>query len=212
MLLRPFAIAAALCLSTASALADTPAAPMAPPPAPVVAPDGSAIPDPVPPDPERLAIAEKIIVIVLPPERTEAMTSRIMALITKPMLAQASTAFQSDAGLARIWDDYVADITRIARDTVHDMIPGLRVAYAQAYARYFSRDELAQILAFGQTPVGAKYLSRASDLLQDSSIQAVMMQSMTDTRTRIRPAIETFKTRLQAYLAAHPEVAKKIDR
>ncbi|WP_428333663.1 DUF2059 domain-containing protein [Novosphingobium sp.] len=162
------------------------------------------------PDPERLALAQQVIAIVLPPDQAELTVTRMMDAITAPMIASAGAKFDSDPGLKTIWASFIDQVTATARETMRSLIPRMRVAYSVAYARHFTRDELTQLLAFGKTPTGAKYLSRASELMQDSSIKALMVQSMNQTTDKMQPAIESFKVRIKAYLAAHPEVAKSL--
>jgi hypothetical protein len=107
---------AALFAPVGVAIAATPLPQDAPPPVPVVAPVGSPEAGAEVPDPERLAIAQQIILIVLPPDHAEAMTERMEEAILRPMIAQASTRFQGDPGVTKLWDAYVIDMTRVTRD------------------------------------------------------------------------------------------------
>jgi hypothetical protein len=47
--------------------------------------------------------------------------------------------------------------------------------------------------------------------LQDSAVKALLVNAMTDVERRIAPSTQSFKTKLQAYLAAHPDVAKRMN-
>jgi hypothetical protein len=55
---------------------------------------------------------------------------------------------------------------------VRAIVPLLFEAWAQAYARQFSEDELRQLIAFAESPVGKQYLSGFGFLEQDPAVAA----------------------------------------
>jgi hypothetical protein len=191
----------AVLLSAGAAQADTP------PAQPVAA--ASAAPAL---DPERIELALQIIPIVMPPERVDAIVAAVTDAIAKPLKGQLAPFTAEDPGLAKLMDDFMHDILQVSRTTMVASMPAMRIAMARAYARNFTREELAQILAFGQTPAGGKYLSRAADLLQDPDVQAYYAQLMPMVQKDMAPALETFKRKVQDYFKAHPDVAKKINK
>ena len=162
------------------------------------------------PDAERMAVARQIVAIAMPPDQADVIVTRMLDALIGPTLANVGNRFDVDPGLKKLWTDYLNEITTTTRDTMRGMIPEMREAYTIAYARHFTREELGHILAFGQTATGAKYLSRSSELLQDKSIKAMMVKTMTETSARIQPSIEAFKVKSRDYLAAHPDVAKAV--
>jgi hypothetical protein len=181
----------------------------------MAAPAGMAVAQPRPvaaasaPDAQSMVIARKIIAIILPPDRIDATVNRMAEAIARPMAAQWRRQITtSDLGLIAIVDEFMAKIPVVVRETMVPMMPDLTEAMARAYARQFSRDELAQILAFGQTPAGARYLGRASDVLQDADVQAFYARLMPAAQAREAPLLAECKAKLDAYMAAHPELAK----
>jgi hypothetical protein len=91
-------------------------------------------------------------------------------------------------------------------------MPQMIEAMALAYTHKFDRDELAQILAFGRTPAGAKYLSRSAELIQDPDVQAFYARLIPAVQAQQGPALAEFKRRLTEYLTAHPDVAQKMSK
>lgn len=190
-----------LLLSAGTALADPP-----PSPTEVAVPVESTLE----PEPARLALAQQIIAIVLPPDRVDAMVTKLMDALARPMAGQFSAYTQGDPGLEKLFNDFMADAAQSGRTSLIATMPELRTATARAYARNFTEDELSRILAFGQTATGRKYLSRASDLMQDPDVQATFAKMMPQVQGGMQPAVAVFKRKLQAYLKAHPSLAKKM--
>lgn len=163
------------------------------------------------PDPDRVAVARQIVAIVLPPDRAMAIMGSITDSVMRPIEAQMHTQLGTDdPGLNAIFNDFLRTIPGSLRATIEPMMPDMVEAMAQAYARTFTREELAQVLAFGQTPAGAKYLSRASDLVKDASVQAFYARLVPAIQAQQAPLVADFKRKLSDYLAAHPDVAKKM--
>jgi hypothetical protein len=116
----------------------------------------------------------------------------------------------SDPGLNAIFSDFLNTMPATLHATMQPLLPEQSEAMARAYARKFDRNELTQILVFGQTPVGAKYLSRSTELMQDPDIQAFYARLVPAVQAQQAPQVAEFKRKIAAYLAAHPEVAKQV--
>jgi hypothetical protein len=189
-------LAGAVLLPASLALADTPPSPQ---------PAASDL------DPDRLVLARQIVAIVLPPDRAMAIMDSISKSIMRPletMLRQQ--VHSSDPGLNAIFSDFLNTMPATLHATMQPLLPEQSEAMARAYARKFDRNELTQILVFGQTPVGAKYLSRSTELMQDPDIQAFYARLVPAVQAQQAPQVAEFKRKIAAYLAAHPEVAKQV--
>jgi len=201
-------VLAALMAVPTIAVADTPPAPSAPQiqPAP---PAGVVMPDSAMPDPGRLSLAREIVAIALPPERASAIMNRLLDSMMRPMQAQIQTQLHtSDPGLRALVSDFIKSVTDSGRTTLVQTLPDLTESMAHAYARQFSREDLAQILAFAHTPAGSRYLSRASELMQDPDVQAYYGRLFPAIQASQAPLLAEFKRKVGTYLAAHPDVAK----
>jgi len=149
------------------------AAPTASPaPAPVAAQSAPA--DAVP-SPERLALARQFVGANL----NEDQFFDIMqagALDSAGRLAASSNDGKDvspemiEAGVSKL-------MTKV-RPAVHAQMPRLLDAYAAAYAREFSADELQAMIAFSQTPAGRHYLARADVVESDPAIMDASMAIM----------------------------------
>ena len=160
------------------------------------------------PNAEQLALARQIIAIVMPADQADAMVERMMGALLGPMYDKLGSRFDADPGLKAIWSDYRHDLTTTMNESMRALLPDMRNAYAMAYAHHFTQVELSQILAFGKTSAGAKYLSRSSELLQDPGIRALMVQGMTEAGAKVQPLSLAFQAKVKAYYAAHPDLAK----
>ncbi|WP_353230759.1 DUF2059 domain-containing protein [Novosphingobium sp.] len=197
-------------LSSGIALAQAPAASATVPQDFAQAQAAVAIPGPI--DPDKLVLARQIIAIALPPEHANAMVSRMMGAITRGSQREFSAITHDDPGLNKLVGDTMHEVEQEARKYLIATMPEMSVAMSRAYARNFTHDELLQILAFGQTPAGTKYLSRASEFMQDPDVQAFMTKLMSQVGVLTTPAVRSLVPKIDAYLKDHPELARKINR
>ena len=112
--------------------------------------------------PERLDLARRFMAVT---DTTDILDSY------REMLFQASSAGEDlgakeKAKVQRRIDRYLA----LAGPTIRAGEPALVDAYARAYAREFSADELRQLIAFAQTPAGRHYIDRYDLLLMSDEI------------------------------------------
>lgn len=166
---------------------------------------GVARADPAPAADPSMALATSIIEVIIPPDHSDDYVGHMVAAIAAPTRAQLQRLDRGDPAMHKLIDDYTTQLFAITRDIMIQDMPALRAAMAHAYSRNFTRDELAEILAFARTPTGAKYLSRAADLMQDSEMQALMLQIGNETRVRMDPLNAKFRADITAYSIAHPE-------
>lgn len=129
-------------------------------------------------DPAKLEVARQIIDVVLPPDKREAIVDRTVDAMMKASLAGSMRANGLDAQLAdnpKLRDVFARFVDRqrqLAKDDLHKALPGLVEAYARAYARAFTLEDLQAISAFVHTPAGARYVQRSPELLSDPDVAA----------------------------------------
>jgi hypothetical protein len=190
----PILLATALAAAAASlAVAD----PAAAAPAPVAS---------APVEADRLAIAQEVVALAFPVERRRALFARV----TDALLAQVRTAALGstpepvDPGVQAILDRYFVRL-RAEADRLNALAaPELFEAFARAYARMFTRDELVQIRAFVATPAGAKYVQRSADLLSDPDVARANTAHIERTMRAMEPAKDAFLRELKDYLEKRP--------
>jgi len=203
--LAPARRAALLAPALAAALAGPS---LAQPRVAVAALPSSAAPAPV--DPERLAIAREVVALAYPPEKRQAM----MMGVVDSMMAQIRQATfgpsgaPDDPGAQAIFERFVQRVRGQASRSVADASPALFDAFARAYARMFTRDELVQIRAFVATPAGAKYVERSSNLLADPDVARANTAYIAGYLAAVKPIQEELVRELTDYFAKRPPAKK----
>jgi len=162
-------------------------------------------------DPADLAVAGQIIAITLPPQQRVAMVERISLSMITAMRGNIATSIGvDDPGLSHIFDTAMEKLPAAMRPAMERRLPELVDAMTRAYVRHFSSEDLRAILAFAQTPAGGHYMTRAADLMQDPDVLTVLASLNGDGMAVGMASAQGMKAQISAYLAQHPEVAKKI--
>jgi hypothetical protein len=166
-----------------------------------IAQDGSAE-SATSPDPERLAIAQQVIDLAYPPETRRAMYARVVnAMLAQSRTAAFAAAGESpDAAEEQILDRFFERARSETDRVLTANSPALFAAFARAYARMFTREELVQIRAFVATPAGAKYIQRSADLLSDPDVAQANTAYMRSVFTTLQPIQAELRQELLAYL------------
>lgn len=115
---------------------------------------------------------------------TSAMWPSIQA--TLPKTLDEVTVAELRGEFDRVVKKYVGEAMKVAPDI---------------YARHFSADELRGLLAFYQTPLGAKALAEMPKLMGDFSSSALMPM--------MAPMMNEMKTNTDAILRAHGQTSPK---
>jgi hypothetical protein len=168
-------------LACAFALAAIPcAAQVAPPPA------AAAI------EPAQLALAQEVIDIAFPRDmRREMMMSAAESSMEQARAAVLSAAGDTfDAELTRIFDRFVERARGISERSIDEATPAIFDAFARAYARQFTHDELVQIRDFVATPAGSKFVRRSSEILNDPDVARANTAYMATVFAALRPLQE----------------------
>ena len=142
------------------------------------------------PSAERLVLARRFVTLARPAEE----------------LVEGLRAGFGHAALGEIEDeaDRAAAERRLQRlfakfePKVREHQPAIVEAYAQAYAREFSVEELREMVAFGESPTGRRFLGKVTALGTEEAVMDAQMQLMED----LAPTIEDMQKELCAEKAA----------
>lgn len=138
--------------------------------APIPSASASA-PQAVAPSPERLELARKFVALALPPERyMELMRAGAASGLAQTVASLKDEDAQAEGEAAL--DKFFARIEPVMKA----QIPIVSEAYAKAYAREYSADELQQMIAFAQTSAGQHYLSRRDFVDLDPAVMDAQME------------------------------------
>ncbi len=186
-----FASAASLLCLTGIAAAQT-ASPSAP----------AATSAPV--DPARLAAAQQLIAVMMPPEQREQLVENMI----RPMMANARNSLQRTPGFAGMiggdskraaaFENFMKAQEERTVETIRVGMPGMIEAMARAYARNFDARQLAEIRAFFETPTGRIYMSRVTTIMSDPDIQAWQRDLMARSMMHVQEDIAKFVADLSA--------------
>ena len=154
-------------------------------------------------DPESLTIANEIIDLSFPRDQRHAMLLRVVDTMMAQVRAATTEAAggAADAGIEPILERYVARARGQTERAIADHSAGLFAAYGRAYARQFTRDELAQIRAFVSTPAGQRYVQRSSELLSDPDVAQANTAYMRSVFSTLEPLQAELRRELRDYLA-----------
>lgn len=175
---------------------------------PLTAPPPAAIPL----NPNDLKVATQIVAIILPPEQRMAIVERVIqAMMTGLIKGDLSIALGvDDPGLQNILQKMLISLPNAMRPVLEQHLPELTDAMARAYVRHLSSEDLRAVLAFAQTPAGGRYLSHSTELMQDPEVLAALFMMNYDALDNRIAEAKSFKQEITAYLAQHPDVAKKL--
>jgi hypothetical protein len=158
-------------------------------------------------DPAQLALAGEVIDLAYPP----AMRHAMMMGAVDTMMEQARTATVSaastppDPDLTRILDRYLDRARAIADDSTRAATPAIFAAFARAYARHFTHDELVQIRAFVATPAGARFVQRSSGLMTDPDVARANTAYMATVFAALEPLRQELQREVIDHLRSHPQ-------
>jgi hypothetical protein len=157
-------------------------------------------------DSENLAIAQEIVALAYPPESRHAMLMRVSDSMTGQMRRAVfpPNGNPPDAAMQQIFDRYLDRVRAVTDRSFTDGIPAIFEAFARAYARQFSRDDLVQIRAFVSTPAGARYLQRSAELLSDPDVAEANSAYMATAFHAVQPLMDDLRREIAAYVARRP--------
>lgn len=171
--------------------------------APAAAPSASAI------DPVAQKKAQSLIEIILPPEQRDAMfasaVNAMMGNMLSGIMEGDSTlrdALEEAPEAKPVFAQFIDRQRELVIADLRETTPELMMAYANAYARLFTADELDQIAAFVRTPTGRKYVQRSSQILSDPDFAAWQRHITAKAQARQKVELAKFMEELAPIIAA----------
>ena len=117
--------------------------------------------------PAKIELARLFVELTMPADQFIA----VMRTSAK-MVAAADFEDSGDEAAKTAADRQVDELIAAAEPKVRQWLPNIFEAYASAYAREFSAEELAQMVAFAESPAGRHYLSGSEFLEGDPGVAA----------------------------------------
>jgi hypothetical protein len=186
MILRPALIALAFLLAPALASAQERPAP----------PAATGV------DPAAHALATRIVDLGYPPEQREALFFATMdQTVTQMRSAIAPSLPSDDPAAIAILDQWILDYTAQSKGVLRKHIPDIMDGMITAYAELFTRGELADILAFVETPSGKRYFELSPAILGAKSFADANQAYLDESLALLGPAQQDLRARLEAHLA-----------
>jgi len=155
-------------------------------------------------DPARLAAGRELIAVVMPAEQRDKMIDGMLTAMLGNLVMGAlkgnggEAALEQSPSARRVFTDFITHARELALSDVRAAMPELVEAYARAYARMFSVDEMNQIRSFYQTPAGMKFAVRGATLLRDPDVAAWQQAVAAKEGAREKGEMQKFMADLQA--------------
>lgn len=167
---------------------------------------------PAPLDPARLAVARQIVDVVLPPQQRDTILQAMLDAMLKPMVSgiidgspKLKQAMEDNPAAKQVMADFVKRQRDLGLTDIRAALPDLVEAYAHAYARNFTLDELTAIRDFAKTSAGAKFLQRGSALMSDPDVGAWQRRIMATQMERQPAELRKFQNDMSAALKNDPK-------
>lgn len=155
-------------------------------------------------DPASLELSRGIIGKIIPPERQKAMFATVLDSMTKQATDPLLDEFD-DPAMIEILNRHLDTYKAQALVILDRQMPNLLEAFARAYTREFSIDELRELSAFANSPTGEHYLSRSAALLSDPDFAKANSAYIAEIYTLLPDLTKGIKDDIDAYYAEHPE-------
>ena len=97
-------------------------------------------------------------------------------------------------------DRYLSRVRASSNALIEEASPAVFAAFARAYARRFSHDDLVQIRAFVETPAGARFVQQVDDLLSDPDVAHANTAYMAAAFAALQPLQVQLFEELRAHL------------
>jgi hypothetical protein len=174
-------------------------------------PSQVAVPSPGPVDAAKLAVARQIIATAYPPSYQ----AKLFGPVLQQLMGRVRAGMRlppgfDDPGLHKIFDDFLSSMPQRMLPVMERNFPLMLDAIAHAYAREFSSEELASILAFAETPAGHHYFARSSEVMADPDVGNVLTAVLRDSQEISRQEGTAMQQQIRDYLIKHPDVATKL--
>lgn len=162
-------------------------------------------------DPARLAASERLITVLMPPERRDAMLTGLMqaqtANMTKAIESNADLAamFDADPRARTIFTRFIERQQADASATLRRELPGMMTAMARAHARRFTVAQLGEMTTFFASPTGRAYMEQGTTIMTDPDVAAWQQKVMGETFAKMPAMVR----QMQGEILALPPVNRK---
>ena len=156
------------------------------------------------PDAARLAAADRLLTVILPPARFQTMIDGMMKGIEANMLQAIrsnpamATMFDGDARVRPIFERYMTRLTADSAAAMRVEQPAMMTAMARAYARRFTVAQMGEVEAFFATPTGQLYMDQGATIMTDPDVAAWQQRIARQQFARLPNAIATMTAELEA--------------
>lgn len=185
----------------AACLGLNPAMAAAPAPVPTVA-DGAL-------DQERVQLSREIIALAYPVETREGLFFGTMDSLLAQMRGAMQPSLLNDRAALAIVNEAVDRMIASGKVILARRIPGIMEAYAKAYAREFSREELLVLRDFVRTPTGRHFMARSTAILNDPDFKAQNQDYIRELMPLVESTQKELRERLIQHFRDHPPAPSK---
>jgi hypothetical protein len=159
------------------------------------------------PEPARLALAREVVDLGYPPKARTAMFDDVMDTM---MVQMKNSTFNNadpilnEPGVRTIMDRHLNTILTETKVNIAEFSPKLFEAYAKAFARSYTLDELKELRTFFSTSTGSKLLIQQSKMLSDPDVAIANTEYMKKTFALMPKMQKQLSADLMEYLKKNP--------
>lgn len=156
------------------------------------------------PEPARLAEARKLIALVMPVDKRDAMIETLMhammANVTQGVTDNPDfeAAVEKAPGAREVFGRFVERQQEQGIAVLRERMPGLVEAMARAYARRFTVAQMVEIETFVSSPTGRLYVSQGAEIMSDPDVAAWQTDLARLQMARLPEEIERLKSEIDA--------------
>lgn len=172
------------------------------------APAAAAVAPAPPVDPARLAEAQKVIDLIMPPASRDQMIKTMMNAMmgnASKVMSESPLFGSDDPKLRAAAERAVARMQKEMIDLITPSMPAMSAAMAHAYARRFTLEQLQQMETFFGSPAGQAYVSHVADIFSDPDVVAWQRDLMQRQMARMPAMLEEMRRDAEAAAGGSPK-------
>jgi hypothetical protein len=159
------------------------------------------------PEPARLALAREVVDFGYPPKARKAMFDDVMDTMmvqAKGSMFKNADPALNDPGVRNIIDRHLNNAMLEIKVNIDEFSPKLFEAYAKAFARNYTLDELKELRTFFATSTGSKLLIQQTKMLSDPDVAFANTEYMTKTFALMPKMQKELSAELIEYFKKNP--------
>ena len=156
------------------------------------------------PDPARIAAAERLLTVLMPPGRFQAMIDGVTQSMERNVVQSLrgnptmATLLGDDPRARPILDRYIARLTASSTAAMKTGQPEMMAAMTRAYARRFTVEQMREVEAFFTTPTGQAYMEQGTTIMGDPDVAAWQRKVVAEQFAKMPEAIRQLTVELEA--------------